>query len=42
MTFEGKFRGTDEKIKEKLKKAAATIVLELESEELAPNFGLGR
>ncbi|MBW4451385.1 MAG: NAD(P)H-quinone oxidoreductase subunit 5 [Nostoc indistinguendum CM1-VF10] len=40
-TFEGKFRGTDEKIKEKLKKAAATIVLELESEEPVPNFGPG-
>ncbi len=41
MTFEGKFRGTDEKIKDKLKKAAATIVLESESAELAPNFGPG-
>ncbi|RCJ39694.1 NADH-quinone oxidoreductase subunit L [Nostoc minutum NIES-26] len=40
MTFEGKFRGTDEKIKEKLKKAA-TIVLELESEEPTPVFGPG-
>ncbi|MBH8576883.1 NAD(P)H-quinone oxidoreductase subunit 5 [Nostocaceae cyanobacterium CENA369] len=40
MTFEGKFRGTDETIKEKLKKAA-TIVLELESEEPAPVFGPG-
>ncbi|MFN6566819.1 NAD(P)H-quinone oxidoreductase subunit 5 [Dendronalium sp. ChiSLP03b] len=40
MTFEGKFRGTDEKIKEKLKKAA-TIVLELESEEPVPVFGPG-
>jgi len=40
MTFEGKFRGTDEKIKDKLKQAA-TIVLELESEEPAPVFGPG-
>ncbi|ALF52400.1 NAD(P)H-quinone oxidoreductase subunit F [Nostoc piscinale CENA21] len=40
MTFEGKFRGTDEKIKDKLKKAA-TIILELEAEEPAPNFGPG-
>jgi NAD(P)H-quinone oxidoreductase subunit 5 len=41
MTFEGKFRGTDETIKEKLKKAA-TIILELEAEEEpAPNFGPG-
>jgi NAD(P)H-quinone oxidoreductase subunit 5 len=39
-TFEGKFRGTDEKIQAKLKKAA-TIVLELESAEPAPNFGPG-
>ncbi|MCC5636647.1 NAD(P)H-quinone oxidoreductase subunit 5 [Nostoc sp. CHAB 5844] len=40
MTFEGKFRGTDEKIKDKLKKAA-TIILELEAEEPAPTFGPG-
>ncbi|BAZ52345.1 proton-translocating NADH-quinone oxidoreductase, chain L [Nostoc sp. NIES-4103] len=40
LTFEGKFRGTDEKIKDKLKKAA-TIVLELESEEPTPAFGPG-
>ncbi len=40
MTFEGKFRGTDEKIKDKLKKAA-TIILESESAELAPTFGPG-
>ncbi|BAZ28087.1 proton-translocating NADH-quinone oxidoreductase subunit L [Cylindrospermum sp. NIES-4074] len=41
MTFEGKFRGTDEKIKQKLKKAAASTVLELGAAELAPNFGPG-
>ncbi|MCG6133094.1 MAG: NAD(P)H-quinone oxidoreductase subunit 5 [Nostoc sp. LLA-1] len=41
MTFEGKFRGTDEKIKAKLKQAASTIVWELESAEPAPNFGPG-
>ncbi|HYW17888.1 MAG TPA: NAD(P)H-quinone oxidoreductase subunit 5 [Nodularia sp. (in: cyanobacteria)] len=41
MTFEGKFRGTDEKIKAKLKKAAAPIILELDSAALAPNFGPG-
>ncbi|WP_414574701.1 NAD(P)H-quinone oxidoreductase subunit 5 [Anabaena sp. CCY 9402-a] len=41
-TFEGKFRGNDEKIKDKLKKAA-TIVLELDSASAAPvpNFGPG-
>lgn len=39
MTFEGKFRGTDEKIKAKLKKAAAPIILELDA--AAPNFGPG-
>ncbi|MEA5569053.1 NAD(P)H-quinone oxidoreductase subunit 5 [Anabaena sp. UHCC 0399] len=41
-TFEGKFRGNDEKIKNKLKKAA-TIVLELDSASAAPvpNFGPG-
>jgi NAD(P)H-quinone oxidoreductase subunit 5 len=39
-TFEGKFRGTDQKIKDKLKKAA-TIVLELDSEAPAPVFGPG-
>ncbi|MBE9198193.1 MULTISPECIES: NAD(P)H-quinone oxidoreductase subunit 5 [unclassified Nodularia (in: cyanobacteria)] len=41
MTFEGKFRGTDEKIKAKLKKAAAPIIVELDSAALAPNFGPG-
>ncbi|CEJ43024.1 NAD(P)H-quinone oxidoreductase subunit 5 [Umezakia ovalisporum] len=41
MTFEGKFRGNDEKIKDKLKKAAAPIILELESAQPAPNFGPG-
>ncbi|KZL48279.1 NAD(P)H-quinone oxidoreductase subunit F [Nodularia spumigena CENA596] len=41
MTFEGKFRGTDEKIKAKLKKAAAPMVVELDSAALAPNFGPG-
>jgi NAD(P)H-quinone oxidoreductase subunit 5 len=40
-TFEGKFRGNDEKIKDKLKKAASTIVLELGAEQPAPNFGPG-
>ncbi|WP_427162932.1 NAD(P)H-quinone oxidoreductase subunit 5 [Aliinostoc sp. HNIBRCY26] len=39
-TFEGKFRGNDEKIKDKLKKAAATV-LELESAAPAVNFGPG-
>ncbi len=39
-TFEGSFRGNDQKIKQKLKKAA-TIVLELETEEPAPAFGPG-
>ncbi|HIK08109.1 MAG TPA: NAD(P)H-quinone oxidoreductase subunit 5 [Trichormus sp. M33_DOE_039] len=39
-TFEGKFRGNDEKIKDKLKKAAS-IVLELESAAPAANFGPG-
>ncbi|MDP5339429.1 MAG: NAD(P)H-quinone oxidoreductase subunit F, partial [Nodularia sp. (in: cyanobacteria)] len=41
MTFEGKFRGNDEKIKAKLKKAAAPMVVELDSAALAPNFGPG-
>jgi NAD(P)H-quinone oxidoreductase subunit 5 len=41
MTFEGKFRGNDEKIKDKLKKAATPIVRELDSAALAPNFGPG-
>ncbi|MBE9005463.1 NAD(P)H-quinone oxidoreductase subunit 5 [Fortiea sp. LEGE XX443] len=40
MTFEGKFRGNDDKIKDKLKKAA-TIILELQAEEPAPTFGPG-
>ncbi|MDJ0677399.1 MAG: NAD(P)H-quinone oxidoreductase subunit 5 [Calothrix sp. MO_167.B42] len=39
-TFEGKFRGTDQKIKQKLKQAA-TIILEVESGEPAPSFGPG-
>ncbi len=39
-TFEGKFRGTDQKIKQKLKQAA-TIILEVESGEPAPTFGPG-
>ncbi|MBD2343122.1 NAD(P)H-quinone oxidoreductase subunit 5 [Anabaena subtropica] len=39
-TFEGKFRGNDEKIKDKLLKAK-TILLELESAEPAPVFGPG-
>ena len=40
-TFEGKFRGTDQKIKQKLKQAASTIILEVESGEPAPIFGPG-
>ncbi|MEA5617896.1 NAD(P)H-quinone oxidoreductase subunit 5 [Cronbergia sp. UHCC 0137] len=39
-TFEGKFRGNDEKIKQKLKQAAA-VVADLGEVELAPNFGPG-
>ncbi len=39
-TFEGKFRGTDQKIKQQLKQAA-TIILEVESGEPAPSFGPG-
>ncbi|BAY40079.1 NAD(P)H-quinone oxidoreductase subunit F [Nostoc sp. NIES-2111] len=39
-TFEGKFRGTDEKIKDKLLKAK-TILLEVDAPELAPTFGPG-
>lgn len=39
-TFEGKFRGNDEKIKDKLLKAK-TILLELESAEPTPVFGPG-
>jgi NAD(P)H-quinone oxidoreductase subunit 5 len=39
MTFEGKFRGTDEKIKAQLKKAASSMILELDAP--APNFGPG-
>ncbi|MBD2499081.1 NAD(P)H-quinone oxidoreductase subunit 5 [Anabaena azotica] len=39
-TFEGKFRGTDEKIKDKLLKAKSTL-LELDAPELAPTFGPG-
>ena len=39
-TFEGSFRGNDQKIKQKLKKAA-TIVLELQTQEAVPAFGPG-
>ncbi|BAT52221.1 NAD(P)H-quinone oxidoreductase subunit F [Nostoc sp. NIES-3756] len=39
-TFEGKFRGKDEKIKDKLLKAK-TILLEVDAPELAPTFGPG-
>lgn len=39
-TFEGKFRGNDEKIKDKLLKAK-TILLELDAPEPAPSFGPG-
>jgi NAD(P)H-quinone oxidoreductase subunit 5 len=39
-TFEGKFRGNDEKIKDKLLKAK-TIILEIDAPELAPTFGPG-
>jgi NAD(P)H-quinone oxidoreductase subunit 5 len=38
-TFEGKFRGKDEKIIKKLQAAAATVLIETET--LAPNFGPG-
>jgi NAD(P)H-quinone oxidoreductase subunit 5 len=39
-TFEGKFRGNDEKIKDKLLKAK-TILLELDAPEPVPTFGPG-
>jgi NAD(P)H-quinone oxidoreductase subunit 5 len=39
-TFEGKFRGKDEKIKTQLKQAAAAVVAKLAGEP-APNFGPG-
>ncbi len=39
-TFEGKFRGNDEKIKDKLLKAKTTL-LEVDAPELAPTFGPG-
>ncbi len=39
-TFEGKFRGTDQKIQQQLKNAAAAVV-PLDAPELAPNFGPG-
>jgi NAD(P)H-quinone oxidoreductase subunit 5 len=38
-TFEGKFRGTDEKIKDKLRTAA--LAVQAQTEELVPNFGPG-
>jgi NAD(P)H-quinone oxidoreductase subunit 5 len=40
-TFEGKFRGNDEKIKTQLKNAAAAAAEKLGGVELAPNFGPG-
>ncbi|MBK1988404.1 NAD(P)H-quinone oxidoreductase subunit 5 [Sphaerospermopsis aphanizomenoides BCCUSP55] len=40
-TFEGKFRGNDEKIKTQLKNAAAAAAEKLGAAELAPNFGPG-
>lgn len=40
-TFEGKFRGNDEKIKTQLKNAAAAAAEKLDAVELAPNFGPG-
>ena len=40
-TFEGKFRGNDEKIKVKLKNAAAALAQKSGTVELAPNFGPG-
>ncbi|WP_071188575.1 NAD(P)H-quinone oxidoreductase subunit 5 [Trichormus sp. NMC-1] len=40
-TFEGKFRGNDEKIKTQLKNAAAAVAEKLGGVELAPNFGPG-
>jgi NAD(P)H-quinone oxidoreductase subunit 5 len=40
-TFEGKFRGNDEKIKVKLKNAAAALAQRSDTAELTPNFGPG-
>ncbi|QSV71791.1 MAG: NAD(P)H-quinone oxidoreductase subunit 5 [Aphanizomenon flos-aquae KM1D3_PB] len=40
-TFEGKFRGNDEKIKVKLKNAAAALAEKSGTAELVPNFGPG-
>ncbi|AFZ58213.1 NAD(P)H-quinone oxidoreductase subunit 5 [Anabaena cylindrica FACHB-243] len=40
-TFEGQFRGNDEKIKTQLKNAAAAAAGKLGVAELAPNFGPG-
>jgi NAD(P)H-quinone oxidoreductase subunit 5 len=40
-TFEGKFRGNDEKIKVKLKNAAAALAQRSDTAELTPNFGRG-
>jgi NAD(P)H-quinone oxidoreductase subunit 5 len=40
-TFEGQFRGNDEKIKTQLKNAAAAAAEKLGAVELAPNFGPG-
>lgn len=40
-TFEGKFRGNDEKIKVKLKNAAAALAEKSGTVELVPNFGPG-
>ncbi|MGM3305233.1 NAD(P)H-quinone oxidoreductase subunit 5 [Anabaena sp. WFMT] len=40
-TFEGQFRGNDEKIKTQLKNAAAAAAEKLGVAELAPNFGPG-
>ena len=40
-TFEGKFRGNDEKIKVKLKNAAAALAEKSGTLELVPNFGPG-
>ena len=40
-TFEGKFRGNDQKIKTQLKNAAAALAQTSGTAELAPNFGPG-
>ncbi len=40
-TFEGKFRGNDEKIKTQLKNAAAALAEKSGTVELTPNFGPG-